>query len=155
MRTITHSQLTMRFSRMDAQLDALQGALGPLSVVVEIDAASVDASLPFVAGIVKSGAALDVAHYPEIRFVSTRFVRTGEAQGLLTGDLTIRATTHPVTLRVTLDSGAPDLGADALAFSAYGHFSRSMFGLSTGSYTVGDDVEMSIHVEFMRTGANP
>ena len=150
-----HSSLTMRFSRVRAQLDGFHGSVAG-RVMVTIDATSLEANVPFVAGIVEGNDMLDVAHYPDIRFVSRRFVRTGTITGLITGDLTIRATTHPVALAVTFDEssrhrpGVPE----TLAFSADGHFSRAAFGLSRWSPAIGDDVHMRIRAEFVRERAD-
>jgi polyisoprenoid-binding protein YceI len=153
--TIAHSHLTMRFHRLQAQLDAPRGGLDTLSVVVTIDATSVEANLPFVTRLVKGDTMLDVEHYPVIRFVSTGFIATGVAKGLLTGNLTIRDATHPIALRVTFDSVGDDpAGANSIAFSADGSFSRSMFGLSNWSYAIGDNIEMTIHVQFISQRAD-
>ncbi|MCX5542401.1 YceI family protein [Paraburkholderia sp. CNPSo 3076] len=151
-----HSNLSMRFSRIGAELDGFQG-LASGRVMVMIDATSLEANAPFVTGIVEGGSMLDVAHYPAIRFVSTRLVRTGPFNCLLTGDLTIRTTTRPITLAVTFDADPHDPpGAhQTLAFSADGHFSRAAFGLSKWSSAVGDDVHMRIRAEFVRERADP
>ncbi len=152
-----HSRLSMRFGRMRAQLAGAEDGLAAARVSVTIDAASLEANMPFVAGIVEGDEMLDAARYPSIRFVSTRFVRTGASSGLLEGQLTIRTTTRPVTLVVTFDEtprGAPG-DARPLAFSADGHFSRAAFGLSRWPAAVGDDVHMRIYVEFVRERANP
>ncbi|HEX7932676.1 MAG TPA: YceI family protein [Paraburkholderia sp.] len=151
-----HSNLTMRFSRIGAQLDGFQGfAVG--RVIVTIDATSLEANAPFVTGIVEGGDMLDVAHYPAIHFISTRFARTGTFTGLLTGDLTIRTTTRRVALAVKFDEDShdPPGARQTLAFSADGHFSRASFGLSKWSSAVGDDVHMRIRAEFVRERADP
>lgn len=151
-----HSNLTMRFSRMGAELDGFEG-LASGRVTVTIDATSLEANAPFVAGIAEGGGMLDVAHYPAIRFVSTRLVRIGPFNGLLTGDLTIRTTTRPVTLDVTFDTDPhdPPGARQTLAFTADGHFSRTAFGLTKWSSAVGDDVHMRIRAEFVRVRAEP
>ncbi|WP_035514780.1 YceI family protein [Paraburkholderia nodosa] len=151
-----HSNLTLRFSRIGAQLEGFQGfAVG--RVLVTIDATSLESNTPFVAGFVESGDMLDVAHFPAIRFASTRFVRTGTFTGLLTGDLTIRTTTRPVTLAVAFDEEPhdPPGARQTLAFSADGHFSRAAFGLSKWSRAVGDEVHLRIHAEFVQERADP
>ncbi|WP_236871439.1 YceI family protein, partial [Burkholderia pseudomallei] len=92
-------------------------AVGPARRAgVRPHAASLGANVPFVAALVKGSAMLDVARYPEIRFVGTRFERTGATTGVLTGELTIRAMTRPITLTVRFDAGRqlePDTGARA------------------------------------------
>ncbi|WP_281175170.1 YceI family protein [Paraburkholderia nodosa] len=153
---VWHSNLAMHFSRMDVQLDGFQGFIAG-RVTVTIDATSLEANAPFVRGIVEGGDMLDVAHYPAIRFVSTRLVQTGPFHCLLTGDLTIRTTTSPVTLAVTLDEDPhdPPGARQTLAFSADGHFSRAAFGLSKWRSAVGDDVHMRIRAEFVRERTDP
>lgn len=147
-----HTQLRMHFRRIDAELDRPTDGSDDPHVTVTIDATSLDANKPFATPIVKSGALLDVAHYPSIRFSSTHFVRTTDDAGFLTGDLTIRGTTRPVTLFVTFEPSLHDAVSegDALSFTADGHFSRATFGLSAWSAAVGDDVQMTIHAEFVR-----
>ncbi|MDV2205762.1 YceI family protein [Burkholderia pseudomallei] len=111
-----HAHLTMRFARMRAELSDVGDDRLASRVDVTVDAASLGANVPFVAALVKGSAMLDVARYPEIRFVGTRFERTGATTGVLTGELTIRAMTRPITLAVRFDAGRqlePDTGARA------------------------------------------
>jgi polyisoprenoid-binding protein YceI len=152
-----YSRFTMRFDRTTAQLDWSEGGLNRSSIATTIDAASVDTNVPLLDKLVKGADMFDVARYPQIRFVSTRFERTGDARGTLIGDLTIRGTTQPVTLDVTFNGFAPDplTKQDTLGFSAEGHFSRGSFGLSTWFPAVGDDVHVRIQAEFVRPLAGP
>ncbi|WP_035514135.1 YceI family protein [Paraburkholderia nodosa] len=153
---VWHSNLTMRFSRIGAQLEGFQGFTAG-RVVVTIDATSLESNTPFVAGFVEGGDMLDVAHFPAIRFVSTSFARTGTVTGLLTGDLTVRTTTRPVTLAVAFDEDPrdPPGARRTLAFSAEGHFSRAAFGLSKWSHAVGDEVHLRIQAKFVQERAHP
>lgn len=112
-----HAHLTMRFARMRAELSDVGDDRLASRVDVTVDAASLGANVLFVAALVKGSAMLDVARYPEIRFVGTRFERTGATTGVLTGELTIRAMTRPITLTVRFDAGRqlePDTGARAM-----------------------------------------
>ncbi|GLU35793.1 YceI family protein [Trinickia caryophylli] len=147
-----NAQLHMHFRNVGAELDQAPETGEMPRVAVTIDARSVAASTPFTAHIAKGRALLDTQHYPEIRFSSTRFVRTGLDSGLLTGDLTIRAETKPVTLAVTFEHPIRAEGerATSLAVSARGHFSRAAFGLVGWAGTVGDDVEMTIRARFVQ-----
>lgn len=149
-----YSRFTMRFDRKKGQLD-WNGGLDRSTASITIDAASIDTNVPLLDKMVKSASMLDVSRYPEIRFASTRFERTGESRGTLTGDLTIRGATQPVTLDVTFNGFAPDplTKKDTLGFSADGHFSRAKFGLSTWYPAVGDDIHVRIQAEFVKTPA--
>lgn len=150
-----YSRFTMRFDRKKGQLNWNEGGLEQSSVSVSIDAASIDTNVPLLDKMVKSESLLDVERYPEIRFVSTKFERTGESRGTLTGNLTIHGVTQPVTLDVTFNGFARDplTKKDTLGFSAEGHFSRAKFGLATWYPAVGDDIHVRIQAEFGKTPA--
>jgi len=150
-----YSRFTMRFDRKKGQLNWNEGGLEQSSVSVSIDAASIDTNVPLLDKMVKSESLLDVERYPEIRFVSTKFERTGESRGTLTGDLTIHGVTQPVTLDVTFNGFARDplTKKDTLGFSAEGQFSRAKFGLATWYPAVGDDIHVRIQAEFGKTPA--
>lgn len=146
----SHSRIRMRFQRMRAQLDGTQNGLDSGRVTVTIDAASVEASPRFLSAFIRGGGMLDASRYPEIRFVSTRFVRSAEGGGWLFGNLTIRDVTRPVMLLVTSGSSAGNPQHESeLAFSAAGEVSRREFGLSAWSPVVGDAVRMTIRVAFV------
>ncbi|MEZ0600737.1 YceI family protein [Paraburkholderia sp. IW21] len=150
-----YSRFTMRFDRKQGHLDWNEGGLDKSTATITIDAASIDTNVPLLDKMVKSASMLDVSRYPEVRFVSTRFERTGESRGTLTGDLTIHGVTQPVVLDVTFNGFAPDplTKKDTLGFSADGHFSRARFGLATWYPAVGDDIHVRVQAEFVKTPA--
>jgi polyisoprenoid-binding protein YceI len=152
-----YARFVMRFDRVNAQLDWREGGMEQASVEATIDAASVDTNVPALDKLVKGKDMLDVARYPQIRFVSTRFERTGNARGTLTGDLTIHGVTRPVTLDVTFNGTAPNplTKQPTLGFSARGHFSRAQFGLATWYPAVGDDIGLRIEAEFTKPAPSP
>lgn len=152
-----YSHFTMRLDRATAKLDWSEGGLDRSSVAATIDAASVDTNVPLLDKLVQGTDMFDVARYPQIRFISTCFERTGEARGTLTGDLTIHGITQPVTLNVTFNGFSPNpLTKQAtLGFSADGHFSRARFALSTWFPAVGDEVNVRIQAEFVQQPTVP
>jgi polyisoprenoid-binding protein YceI len=149
-----YTRFVIRFDRASAHLDWRAHALEDATVEVVIDAASLDTNVPLLDRMVKSAQMLDVEHYTQIRFVSTRFERTGEVDGKpagkLTGDLTIRGVTQPVTLDVVFNGYAPNplTKQPTLGFAAKGTFSRAKFGLTTWYPAVGDDIDVRIQAEF-------
>jgi polyisoprenoid-binding protein YceI len=147
-----YSRYVVRFDKATAVLDWNAGGMEQSTVAATIDATSVDANLPLLDRMIKGPDMLDAERYPTIRFVSTSFVRTGDGQGRLTGDLTIHGTTRPVTLNVTFNGHAPNplTKQETLGFSADGHFSRAQFGLSQWYPAVGDDVHVAIQAEFVK-----
>jgi polyisoprenoid-binding protein YceI len=145
-----YSRFVMRFDRASAQLDWQNGGLEGAAVQATIDAASLDTNVPALDRMVKGEQLLDVARYGQIRFVSTRFERTGESSGRLNGNLTIHGVTQPVTLDVTFNGYAPNplTKQPTIGFFASGHFSRAKFGLSTWYPAVGDEIDVRIEAEF-------
>jgi polyisoprenoid-binding protein YceI len=84
---------------------------------------------------------------------STRGDTGGEFK--LIGDLTIRDTTKEVTLDVTNEGSTTDpWGNSRMGFSARGKVDRREFGLTwnqaleAGGFVVGDEIRISIDVEF-------
>ncbi|MEP9324489.1 YceI family protein [Paraburkholderia phymatum] len=153
---LKYTRFTMRFDRVAGEIDWKEGGLDKSQVTVTIDAASIDTNVPLLDKMVKGADMLDVERNPQIRFVTTRFERTGDARGKLTGDLTIRGVTQAVTLDVTFNGYGRDplTKADTLGFSADGQFSRSKFGLTTWYPAVGDDIRVVIQAEAARPPAS-
>jgi polyisoprenoid-binding protein YceI len=101
---------------------------------------------------------LDVEKYPEIRFRSTRI--QGDKQSFkLTGDLTIRDVTKPITLDVEFEGETKDpWGGQRVGFSATGKIDRREFGLTwnqaleTGGVVVGNDIKINIEAQAVKVG---
>ena len=151
-----YSRFVIRFDKTTAQLDWNADGMSGSSVRATIDASSVNTNVALLDRLVKGPDMFDVERYPSIVFVSTAFQRTGDDKGVLTGDLTIRGTTKPVTLNVTFNGHAvnPLTKQETLGFSADGHFSRAQFGLTTWYPAVGDDVHVAIQAEFSKASAD-
>jgi polyisoprenoid-binding protein YceI len=123
-------------SKVHGRFDAFTGTvvtdedLARASVSVSIDAASVDTHLPVRDNQVRSADFLDVEHFPNITFESTA-VRDEAGRYFVDGDLTIRGTTRPVTLDLTVNGFSPDtFGATRVSFSATTTIDRNDFGVS-------------------------
>ena len=113
------------------------------SVEVTLKAASLDTRTDQRDQHLRSADFLDVEKYPEIKFRSTRI--QGDKQSFrMTGDLTIRDVTRPITLDATFEGRTRDpWGGERIGFSATGKFDRREFGLTwnqaleTGGVVVG------------------
>jgi polyisoprenoid-binding protein YceI len=95
--------------------------------------------------------------FPTMTFRSTKVEQAGQDAYRVTGDLTIRGTTRPITLSVTSEGRTRDpWGNDRMGFSASGRLSRKDFGLvwnqlmETGGAVVGDEVKLTIDVEITK-----
>ncbi len=94
----------------------------------------------------------DVEKYPEATFKSTKFKRTGDNTGKVTGDLTIHGATSSVTLDVTLNRSGihPMARVLALGVGAKTEIKRTDFGISEGVPFVSDDVSIEIQTEMFK-----
>lgn len=142
-----------RFERFDATLDFDAADAGTAHVEAKIDASSLNVANDDFAKTLMGPDWFDAAGFPEAVFRSTAVEKTGDKIGRMTGDLTLHGVTAPVTLDVTFNGGAQDLlrGGYVVGFSAAGHFSRKTFGIDKFEGIVGDDVEIGINAEFVKS----
>lgn len=95
----------------------------------------------------------DVEKHPLATFKSTAVEVTGEKTAKVTGDLTIKGITKPVTLDVTLNAigNSPVVeGLYVAGFDATTTFNRSDFDLGLYAPHVSDEVTISISSELNR-----
>lgn len=93
----------------------------------------------------------DANTFPQIRFVSTDILKTGNNTGEISGDLTFRGTTLPVTLDTIFNGAGKSIGhkGKTLGFSAKSRIKRSGFGMDNlFAFGVGDEVSVVIEAEF-------
>ena len=121
------------------------------SVSVVIDAASVDSGVEDFNGHLQGEMMFDTANYPEITFESTEVTRNADNTGTVTGDLTIKGVTKPVTLEVTYNGSLIDERSNsyAIGFSGTANLKRSEFGIDFLVPMVGDDVTIMIETEYL------
>ncbi len=107
-------------------------------------------------GHVKGADFFDVEQFPELTFTSTELSAAGETYEL-TGDLTIRGITSPVTFETEFNGVAVDpFGATRAGFSGQTTISRKEFGLTwnaaleAGGVLVGDKVTITLEVAFVK-----
>jgi polyisoprenoid-binding protein YceI len=130
--------------------------IGEPTIDVTIGTASIDTRTEARDTHLRSADFFDVEKHPEMRFVSTSARRTTNGYAV-TGSLTIRGATRPITLDVTEEgAGVDPWGNQKAAFSATGKFSRGDFGLTwnaaleTGGVLVSDEVKISIDAQLVK-----
>lgn len=114
-------------------------------VTVTLDARAARAGFVFATTAMKSPQVLDTARYPDIHFSSTRI--TGDLSGAtVTGDLTIRGITRPVTLQAGLyrQRGTAEGDRRRLTILLIGAVSRAAFGATGYPGYVGDTIALRI-----------
>lgn len=119
-------------------------------VDISLDVAGARTPLPFARKALTGPDVLDVARYPTIRFVSTKIKLAADGRlsggAQITGRLTMRGVTRPVSLAASLfrarGSAVDDLSV--LTVQLKGQVSRSAFGASGYGDLVADNVGLNI-----------
>jgi polyisoprenoid-binding protein YceI len=142
------------FREFSADLELDPEDLTKSSVRAVVKVASIDTREPQRNAHLVSADFFDVEKFPEMVFQSTRVEHVGGDRYRVTGDLTIRGVTRPITLDVTyLGTQASPYGVKAAGFEATATLSRKDFGLTwnvaleTGGMLVGDEVKISVDAE--------
>lgn len=154
------SNVKGEFTKVAGRLRFDSSRLSESSVEAEIDAATINTREPQRDDHLRSADFFDVANHPMIAFRSTRIERTG-SDYRVTGNLTIRGVTREVTLAV--DEVTPEVkdpwGNVKFGASAHTRINRKEFGLvwnaalETGGVLVGDDVDITLDIEFTKQAA--
>jgi polyisoprenoid-binding protein YceI len=127
------------------------------SLDVTIDMASVSSGDQARDDHLRSADFFDVDNHPTARFRSTAITRTGDTTGTITGDLTIKGVSRPVTLAAKYVGHATDpWGNDRAVFSAHGTLNREDWGLTwnmlldSGGLMVSKEIRIEVEVEAIR-----
>ena len=106
---------------------------------------------------------LDAANHPTMRFVSTSITPAAGGKYKMTGNLTLRGVTRPVTF--DLDAPSPAIkdhqGTIKMGAAASGTINRKDFGvnyhevLENGALGVSDMVQIQLDVEIVQQAARP
>jgi len=105
---------------------------------------------------IRSSNFLEVDKYPTMTFKSTSVEPSGPDRYKLTGDLTIKGTTRPVTLDVVKygEFNDPGMMGHRIAYSATGKINRKDFGLSfnavlDGRLVVSEEIQIQVEGEIV------
>lgn len=146
-----------RFTRVSGAIAVAQDPTAS-RLEVTIDMASVDSGDRARDDHLRSPDFFDVEKHPLAGFRSTAITRTGTS-GTLTGDLTIKDVTRPVTLQVEYLGHARDpWGSDRAVFSAHATLNPEDWGLTwnmvldSGGLVVSKEIRLEIEVEAVHKG---
>ncbi len=145
---------TMPISNADIRIDASQ--LTNSRVIVLLDVSGATTKLPFARSAMLSRDVLNAAEFPSIRFSSTRISLGADGRlsdgSTISGDLTIRGVTRPITLQASLyrqrGTTPDDLGT--LSIRLTGALNRNDFGATGYAELVGELVGLDIRAEITR-----
>ncbi|GAC1493855.1 MAG: YceI family protein [Pseudarthrobacter sp.] len=157
--TVRHagiSKVRGQFKDAAATLDLAENVVDS-KVSATIQTASFDSGDANRDGHVRGEDFFDVEKFPEISFVSNGLVPAGDSYEL-TGDLTIKGVTRPVTLETEFNGVAVDpFGMTRAGVSAETTISRKDFGmtfnaaLETGGVLVSDKIGLEFDVSAIKT----
>ena len=126
------------------------------SVEATLKAVSIDTRTEQRDQHLRSADFLNAELFPDIKFRSTR-IEGDKDSFKLTGDLTIRDVTRPITLDIRFEGQQTDpWGGERVGFSGSGKIDRRDFGLTwnqaleTGGVVVGNDVKINLEVEAVK-----
>ena len=125
------------------------------SVDVTIQTASIRTHNPQRDNDLRASNFLEVDKYPTVTFKSTKVEAAGQDRFTMTGDLTIKGNTRPVTLSVVKygEFNDPMMG-HRIGYSAEGKINRKDFGLTfdmmlDGRFIVSEEIKIFIEGEFV------
>jgi polyisoprenoid-binding protein YceI len=140
----------------EAHLDVQKPAAS--SVSIRIRTASIDTGQADRDAHLRSPDFLDVERFPEMVFTSTDVEQTDDDTFEVTGDLTIRDVTRPVTVEFAMTGSAKDpFGNTRVGFEGALAIKRSEWGLTwntaleTGGWLVSDRIQVEFDVSVIRS----
>lgn len=162
----THAYITFAYSHMgfstphvsfnefDVSLDLNADDPARSQFKVVIDASSIDSRVSKFDEHLRGTDYFDTTKHPSITFVANEVTVSGATTASVTGELTIKGVTKPLTLDLTLNKAAnhPMMRKPVLGVSATGKLKRSEWGLGKYAPAVGDEVTVYISVELPKQG---
>lgn len=131
------------FAKFSGTASAKEG-LEDAQINVEIDVASIDTGNADRDGHLRTSDFFEVEAFPKITFKSTEVKANGDAGLTVTGDLTIKETTKPVTIDFDFNGEVTDpWGNSRIGFEGSTTINRKEFGLSWNSALDGGGVLVS------------
>jgi polyisoprenoid-binding protein YceI len=134
----------------EAVIDTENPAASKVSVAIKTE--SVDTGVADRDGHLRSADFFDVETYPEITFVSTHVSRDGD-DWAITGDLTIKDVTKPITIDFESTGSAKDpFGNTRVGFEGRATLNRKDWGLTwnaaleTGGFLVSDKIKLEFDI---------
>jgi polyisoprenoid-binding protein YceI len=151
------TNVTGSFGKFDATLEAGKDDFSDAKASFEADIDSITTGNEQRDGHLKGEEFFAAAEYPKLSFVSTGIQKLNNEDYKLTGDLTVRGVTKPITLDVTYNGTVVDpYGQTKAGFEATGKINRKDFGLNwsavteAGGLVVSDEVKLSLNVQLIK-----
>lgn len=146
------SNPTLSFDDFTVSLELDNSDVTNSTIAVTIDPKSVIAGSDVWKSHLTGDKWFDVGTYPEITFNSTSIEKVDDDNLMVTGDLTIKDSTVPVELAVTLNNAInhPMSGKPVIGLDATGEVLRSDFGMGANAPIISDEIKISITTELVQ-----
>lgn len=151
------SDVTGLFREFDATIVATKDDLTDAKLEATIKTSSIDTQSEGRDKHLRSDDFLNAEKFPEIKFISTKFEKTGDDTYRITGNLTIRDVTKPVVLDTKFRGTVTDpRGNVKSAFKATTKIDRFEFGttwnrvIETGGLVAGREIEVTLLMQFAK-----
>jgi polyisoprenoid-binding protein YceI len=146
-----YSWLYGRFNEFDGKFSYDEKQPENSSIEVTIKTSSVDSNHAERDKHLRSDDFLNVAKYPEAKFVSTGYTQGKDGAGVLKGNLTLNGVTKPLEIDVEfIGAGKDPWGGYRVGFEGTTRFAMADFGIVKDLGPKSKDVEMILSVEGIR-----
>ena len=143
-----YSWLYGRFNEFDGKFSYDEKQPENSSIEVTIKTSSVDSNHAERDKHLRSDDFLNVAKYPEAKFVSTGYTQGKDGAGVLKGNLTLNGVTKPLEIDVEfIGAGKDPWGGYRVGFEGTTRFAMADFGIVKDLGPKSKDVEMILSVE--------
>lgn len=145
-----YSNPILTWDQIDATVELNTSDLTASTLSVSIPVSSVNSGIEVWDERLQGTDFFDAKKQANITFSGTNLNMSSNSTGTVTGNLTIKGITKPVTLDVKLNKVGkhPRNGKDWFGLSATGKVNRSEFGISTGLPATSDNVNIRVEIEF-------
>ncbi|MFI8404279.1 YceI family protein [Streptomyces sp. NPDC085463] len=133
---------------------------GASTASIDVKIASVDTGIADRDGHLHGGDFFDAERFPLMSFRSTRAERLGGDAYRITGDLTIKDVTRPLSIDLEFNGAATDVyGNERVGFEGSAEILRSEWGLTwnaaleTGGVMVSDKVKLTFDISAIKNAA--
>ncbi|MGW3556773.1 YceI family protein [Streptomyces sp. NPDC000963] len=133
---------------------------GASTASIDVRIASVDTGIADRDGHLRGGDFFDAERFPLMTFRSTRAEQLGGDAYRITGDLTIKDVTRPLSIDLEFNGTATDVyGNERVGFEGSAEILRSEWGLTwnaaleTGGVMVSDKVKLSFDISAIKNAA--
>ena len=151
------STVTGSFKNFEGTVETEGDDFADAKIEFSLDINSVDTGQEQRDAHLKGADFFDAEKYPHISFKSTSITKESGDDYKLTGDLTIKDVTKPVTFEVEHGGIATDFyGNTKAGFEIKGKINRKDFGLTwdgvteAGSIVVGEDIKLSANIQLAK-----